>query len=98
MDTETSQTLNKYAQDKYKYGFVTEIESDRPNKGIDEEIIKFISKKKSEPDWMLTWRLDSYKKWEGVAEQAFLVGNCVDPANIMGTTRQANAAVYRIFN
>ena len=43
-------------------------------------------------------QLDSYKKWEGVAEQSFLVGNCVDPANIMGTTRQANAAVYRIFN
>ena len=63
MDTETSQTLNKYAQDKYKYGFVTEIESDRPKKGLDEEIIKFISKKKNEPEWMLTWRLDCYKKW-----------------------------------
>ncbi len=63
MDTETSQTLDKYAQDKYKYGFVTEIESDRPKKGLDEEIIKFISKKKNEPEWMLTWRLDCYKKW-----------------------------------
>ena len=63
MDTETSQTLDKYAQDKYKYGFVTEIESDRPKKGLNEETIKFISKKKKEPDWMLTWRLDCYKKW-----------------------------------
>ena len=63
MDTETSQTLEKYAQDKYKYGFVTEIESDRPKKGLDEETIKFISKKKNEPEWMLTWRLDCYKKW-----------------------------------
>ncbi len=63
MDTETSQTLDKFAQDKYKYGFVTNIDSDRPKKGLDEEIIKFISQKKNEPNWMLTWRLDSYKKW-----------------------------------
>ena len=63
MDTETSRTLDKYAQDKYKYGFVTEIESDRPKKGLNEETIKFISKKKNEPEWMLKWRLDCYKKW-----------------------------------
>jgi len=63
VDTETSQTLDKYAQDKYKYGFVTNIDSDRPKKGLDEEIIKFISQKKNEPEWMLTWRLNCYKKW-----------------------------------
>ncbi len=63
MNIETTQTLDKYAQDKYKYGFVTNIVSDRPKKGLDEEIIKFISQKKNEPDWMLTWRLDCYKKW-----------------------------------
>jgi Fe-S cluster assembly protein SufB len=63
VDIETSETLDKYAQDKYKYGFVTEIESDRPKKGLDEKIIKFISKKKNEPEWLLTWRLDCYKKW-----------------------------------
>ena len=63
MDTETSQTLDKFAQDKYKYGFVTDIDSDRPKRGLDEEIIKFISKKKNEPEWMLAWRLDCYKKW-----------------------------------
>ena len=63
VDTETSQTLDKYTQDKYKYGFVTEIDSDRPKKGLNEETIKFISKKKNEPEWMLTWRLDCYKKW-----------------------------------
>ena len=63
MDIETTKTLDKYAQDKYKYGFVTAIDSDRLKKGLDEEIIKFISKKKKEPEWMLTWRLDCYKKW-----------------------------------
>ena len=68
MDTETSQTLDKYAQDKYKYGFITEIESDRPRKGLDEKIIKFISQKKKEPEWMLNWRLDCYKKWLAMSD------------------------------
>jgi len=63
VDIETSKTLDKYAQDKYKYGFVTDIETDRPNKGLNEETIKFISQKKNEPEWMLNWRLDCYKKW-----------------------------------
>ena len=63
METETIQTLDKYAQDKYKYGFVTDIDSDRPKKGLDEEIIKFISQKKNEPEWLLSWRLECYKKW-----------------------------------
>ena len=51
MDTETSKALDKYAQDKYKYGFVTDIDTDKPKKGLDEEIIKFISEKKKEPEW-----------------------------------------------
>ncbi len=63
MNIETTETLDKYAQDKYKYGFVTEIESDRPKKGLNEDTIKYISKKKNEPEWMLSWRLDCYKKW-----------------------------------
>ena len=63
MDIETTNTLDKYAKDSYKYGFVTDIDSERPRKGLDEDIIKFISKKKNEPEWMLSWRLDCYKKW-----------------------------------
>ena len=63
MDIETTNTLDKYAKDTYKYGFVTNIDSERPKRGLDEEIIKFISKKKNEPEWMLSWRLDCYKKW-----------------------------------
>ena len=63
MNIETTNTLNKYTKDTYKYGFVTNIDSERPKKGLDEDIIKFISKKKNEPEWMLAWRLDCYKKW-----------------------------------
>jgi Fe-S cluster assembly protein SufB len=63
VDINTTNTLDKYTKDSYKYGFITDIDSERPKKGLDEEIIKFISKKKNEPDWMLSWRLDCYKKW-----------------------------------
>jgi len=63
VNSETTQTLDKYAQDKYKYGFVTDIDSDRPKKGLNEETIKFISQKKQEPEWMLSWRIECYKKW-----------------------------------
>ena len=63
MNNETTHTLDKYAKDKYKYGFVTDIDSDRPQKGLKEDTIKFISNKKNEPEWMLSWRLNSYKKW-----------------------------------
>ena len=51
------------AREKYKYGFVTEIDEDRPPKGLSEEIIRFISAKKREPDWLLAWRLKSYEHW-----------------------------------
>ncbi len=63
MIKKTINTIKKYTKDNYKYGFVTDIESERPKKGISEEIIEYISKKKDEPEWMLTWRIKAYKKW-----------------------------------
>jgi len=47
----------------YKYGFVTDIESDLAPKGLNEEIIRFISAKKEEPEWLLEWRLKAYRHW-----------------------------------
>jgi Fe-S cluster assembly protein SufB len=49
--------------DKYKYGFETLIESDKAPKGLNEDIVRFISAKKNEPEWMLEWRLDAYRRW-----------------------------------
>lgn len=49
--------------DQYKYGFETEIEVDKAPKGLSEEVIRFISAKKQEPEWMLEWRLEAYKRW-----------------------------------
>ncbi len=49
--------------DQYKYGFETTIEMDKAPKGLNEDIIRFISAKKDEPEWMLEWRLDAYRRW-----------------------------------
>ena len=49
---------------EYKYGFVTDIESDKAPKGLSEDIVRFISAKKDEPAWLLEWRLDAYRRWK----------------------------------
>ncbi len=48
---------------EYKYGFVTDIETDTAPKGLNEDIIRFISAKKEEPEWLLEWRLKAYENW-----------------------------------
>ncbi len=53
---------DNFQQDKYKYGFVTDIESDKIPKGLNEDVIRLISKKKEEPQWMLDWRLKAYER------------------------------------
>ncbi len=47
----------------YKYGFVTDIETEKAPKGLSEDVIRFISAKKKEPEWMLNWRLKAYRYW-----------------------------------
>ncbi|WP_454915739.1 Fe-S cluster assembly protein SufB [Xanthobacter sediminis] len=49
--------------DQYKYGFVTDIESEKAPKGLSEETVRYISAQKNEPEWMLEWRLDAYRRW-----------------------------------
>ena len=59
---ETRQVVEEVAGE-YKYGFVTDIEMVKAPKGLSEDVIRFISAKKEEPEWLLDWRLKSYKKW-----------------------------------
>ena len=61
-NTETISAVEKATKD-YKYGFVTDIETEFAPKGLSEDIVKFISKKNDEPLWLLEWRLDAYRKW-----------------------------------
>ena len=49
--------------DKYKYGFYTDIESEKAPKGLNEDTVRFISAKKGEPEWMLEWRLEAFRRW-----------------------------------
>ena len=53
---------------KYKYGFETDIESDYAPLGLNEDIVRLISAKNNEPDWMLDWRLDAYRRWLNMVE------------------------------
>ena len=55
-----SDTLNK----KYEYGFVTNIDQETLPPGLNEDVIRIISQKKEEPDWLLKWRLKAYKQWQ----------------------------------
>jgi Fe-S cluster assembly protein SufB len=60
---ETVEQVRRIDVDQYKYGFVTDIESEKAPKGLSEDTVRFISAKKNEPEWMLAWRLDAYKRW-----------------------------------
>jgi Fe-S cluster assembly protein SufB len=54
--------------EKYKYGFVTDIEMERAPKGLSEDTVRYISAKKGEPEWMLEWRLGAYRRWVQMRE------------------------------
>jgi len=55
--------LSELTSSEYKYGFTTDIESDTIPKGLSEEVVRIISAKKNEPQWMLDYRLKAYKAW-----------------------------------
>jgi len=63
MSSNTDATIRELAQQEYKWGFVTEIGEDRAPKGLNEDIIRFISAKKNEPEFMLEWRLKALRHW-----------------------------------
>jgi len=58
------ETVRKLAEADYKYGFVSDIESDFAPKGLSEDTIRFISAKKEDPDWLLQWRLNAFRHWQ----------------------------------
>ncbi|MCJ2005931.1 Fe-S cluster assembly protein SufB [Methylobacterium sp. E-041] len=65
---ETIDRVRSIDLDQYKYGFETTIEMEKSEKGISEDVVRFISAKKDEPEWMLAWRLDAYKRWQTMQE------------------------------
>src|SRR6187402_2036349 len=65
---ETVEQVRRIDVDQYKYGFETVIESDKAPKGLDESTVRFISAKKGEPEWMLNWRLEAFRRWQTMRE------------------------------
>jgi Fe-S cluster assembly protein SufB len=65
---ETVKQVKEIDVDQYKYGFETAIEMVKAPKGLNEDIVRFISEKKGEPAWMLDWRLDAYRRWRAMTE------------------------------
>ena len=60
--------LEEITTSEYKYGFVTDIESDKAPKGLNEDIIRLLSSKKNEPEWLLEWRLKAFHQWQKMTE------------------------------
>ncbi|MFT0860132.1 Fe-S cluster assembly protein SufB [Ancylobacter sp. G4_0304] len=65
---ETVEQVRSIDVDQYKYGFFTDIESEKAPKGLDENTVRFISAKKNEPEWMLEWRLEAFRRWQTMRE------------------------------
>jgi Fe-S cluster assembly protein SufB len=63
-----AQTIEEFTGKDYKYGFVTDIESDVIPKGLSEDVVRLISRKKQEPEWMLEWRLKAFRRWLTMTE------------------------------
>ena len=68
---ETVEAVRELDVDKYKYGFSTDIESEKAPKGLNEDIIRFISAKKEEPEWMTEWRLEAFRGWLKMTEPSW---------------------------
>ncbi len=69
--TTSTDTLERLANQEYKFGFVTEIEQEIIPKGLSEDIVRLISAKKNEPEWMLEWRLKAYRHWLTLEEPSW---------------------------
>jgi Fe-S cluster assembly protein SufB len=66
--TETKEAVEKLGQSTYKWGFETDIEMDLAPKGLNEDIIRLISSRKEEPEWMLEWRLAAFRTWQSMED------------------------------
>ncbi len=68
MTSTKTQSLEQLASREYKYGFVTDIESESAPPGLNEQTIRFIAAKKDEPDWLVDWRLKAFEQWQTMRE------------------------------
>lgn len=62
------QILEEFTSKEYEFGWTVDLEADEAPKGLNEDIVRFISAKKDEPEWLLAWRLDAFRKWKQMKE------------------------------
>src|SRR5581483_6839050 len=82
---DTRDTVRSLTQEGYKYGFVSEVESDSAPPGLNEDTVRFISAKKEEPEWLLEWRLQAYRAWREMAQPDWAKVN-IAPIDYEGAT------------
>ena len=69
--SKSEDTIKDATSGDYKYGFVTDVQSDKAPLGLNEDIIRLISSKKNEPEWLLEWRLKAFAIWKAMPEPAW---------------------------
>ena len=70
-------TPESLVEDHYKYGFISDIESEIAPKGLSETTIRFLSAKKNEPEWLLTWRLEAFALWQNMKEPREVISSFI---------------------
>ena len=65
-ETTSESSVDHFVQQKYKHGFVTDIEAEGLPPGLNEDVVRWISARKGEPEWLLDWRLDAFRLWQGM--------------------------------
>src|SRR5262245_49935952 len=83
MSTAT-ETIEQFANQEYKWGFVTDIESETVPKGLSEDVVRLISAKKHEPDWLLQWRRKAYRHWKTLEEPRWWPNLTIGPIDYQG--------------
>jgi len=69
--TTAQQTIKELTDKEYRYGFVTDIEAETIPRGLSEDVVRLISRKKEEPEWLLAWRLKAYRMWQEMTEPSW---------------------------
>ena len=64
MQIEPNKYVKELTEEKYKYGFTTDVHTDIIDKGLNEDVVRLISAKKGEPEWLLDFRLKAFRYWQ----------------------------------
>src|SRR5436305_7510446 len=79
--TTATKTIEEFANREYRHGFYTDIETESVPRGLNEDIVRLISAKKGEPDWLLEWRLKAYRHWQKMEEPRWWPNLRIAPIN-----------------